>query len=110
MFCGKGINASAKSSGLSSTSKVGLADLIETLYFCSFCMSKDVSICRFQQLLTISRTNPGFLHVFITGLLKNIVTSDFSFSHGVFYLIQGFSAIFIEFEIVDGKLFEFGRV
>ena len=60
---------------------------------------------------------PWFLHVCSTSLLKTLwekekllVTSNFSFSHSVFYLFGKLSAIFIEFEIVVCKLFQFGRV
>ena len=35
---------------------------------------------------------------------------NFSFFHGVFYPLREFSAIFITFEIVVCKLFQFGRV
>ena len=41
---------------------------------------------------------------------KLLVTSNFSFSHSVFYLSEELSAIFINFEIVVSKLFQFGRV
>ena len=36
---------------------------------------------------------------------KLLVTSNFSFSHSVFYLFGEFSAIFIEFEIVVCNVF-----
>ena len=41
---------------------------------------------------------------------KLLVTSNFFFSHNVFYLFGEPSAIFIKFEIVVCKLFQFGRV
>ena len=41
---------------------------------------------------------------------KLLVTSNFSFSHYVFYLFEELSAIFINFEIVVHKLFQYGRV
>ena len=41
---------------------------------------------------------------------KLLVTSNFSFSHCVFYLFGYFSAIFVKFDIVVCKLFQFGRV
>ena len=60
---------------------------------------------------------PWFLRVCSTSLLKTVwekekllVTSNFSFSHSVFYLFGKLSAIFIEFEIVVCKFFQFGRV
>ena len=60
---------------------------------------------------------PWFLRVCSTSLLKTLwenekllVTSVFSFSHSVFYPFGELSAIFIKFEIVVCKLFQFGRV
>ena len=55
-----------------------------------------------------------FLPVCSTSVLKTLwekekllVTSNFSFSHGVFYLFGKLSAIFNQFEIVLCKLFQF---
>ena len=60
---------------------------------------------------------PWFLRVCSTSLLKTLwekekllITSNFSFSHSVFYLFRTLSAIFIKNEIVVCKLFQFGRV
>ena len=60
---------------------------------------------------------PCFLRVCSTSLLKTLrekekllVTSNFSFSHSVFYLFGELSAIFNKLEIVVCKLFQFGRV
>ena len=62
---------------------------------------------------------PWFLRVCCTSLLKTLwekekllVTSNFSFSHSVFYPFRDLSAIsiFIEIQIVVCKLFQFGRV
>ena len=60
---------------------------------------------------------PRFLCVCTTSLLKSLwetekllVTSNFSFSPSVFYPFREFSAIFIKFEIVVCKLFQFGNV
>ena len=60
---------------------------------------------------------PWFLSVCSTSVLKTLwekkkllVTSNFSFSHSVFYPFGELSAILITFEIVVCKLFEFGRV
>ena len=41
---------------------------------------------------------------------KLLVTSNLSFSHSVFYLFWKLSAIFVKFEIVVCKPFQFGRV
>ena len=61
--------------------------------------------------------SPWFLHVCSESVLKtmwkkekSLVTSNFSFSHSVFYLFRELSAIIIKFEIVFCKLFQFGRV
>ena len=60
---------------------------------------------------------PWFLRVCSTNILKTLwekekllVKSNFSFSHSVFYPSGELFAIFIEFEIVVCKLFEFGSV
>ena len=60
---------------------------------------------------------PWFLCVCSTSPLKTLwekekllVTSNFSFSHSVFYPFQNFSAVFIKLEIVVCKLFQFGRL
>ena len=45
-----------------------------------------------------------------TSLLKTLVTSNFSFSHSVSYPFGELSAIFIKFEIVVCKLFQFGSL
>ena len=41
---------------------------------------------------------------------KLLVTSNFSFTHSVFYPFRELSAIFIKFKIVVCKLFQFGPV
>ena len=55
---------------------------------------------------------PWFLLVCITNLLKTLwekekllVTSNFSFSHRVFYTFGEFSAIFIKFKLSSAKSF-----
>ena len=60
---------------------------------------------------------PWFLRACCTSPLKtlwekekSLVTSNFSFSHRVFYSFWELSAIFIKFDIVVCKLFQFGRV
>ena len=60
---------------------------------------------------------PWFLHVCSISLLKTpwekeklLVTSNFSFSHCVFYHFRELTAIFIKTEIVICKLFWFGRL
>ena len=63
------------------------------------------------------QNKPWFLHVHSSSLLKTLwkkekllVTTNFSFSHSVFYPFGELSAIFIKFEIVVSKVFQFGRV
>ena len=60
---------------------------------------------------------PWFLSVCSTSLIKTLWekekllrTSNFSFSHSVFYPFGKLSAIFINFKIVVCKLFQFGIV
>ena len=60
---------------------------------------------------------PWSLHVCSTSLLKTLrekekllVTSNFSFSHSVFYRFGELCVIFIKFEIVVCQLFQFGKV
>ena len=60
---------------------------------------------------------PWFLRVSSSSILKTLwekekllVTSNFSFSHSVFYLFGELSAVFIKLEIVVSKLFQFGTV
>ena len=60
---------------------------------------------------------PWFLCVCSINVLKTLrekekllLTSNFSFSHNVFYPLREHSAIFIKFKIVVCKLFHFGRV
>ena len=67
--------------------------------------------------LTLSQKSPGFyvstVQVFWKHsgkMRKLLVTSNFSFSHSVFYSYGEICAIFIKFKIVVCKLFLFGRV
>ena len=60
---------------------------------------------------------PWFLPVCSISLLKTLwekekllIMSNFSFFHSVFYPFRELSAIFIKFDIVVSKHFEFGRV
>ena len=66
--------------------------------------------------LTPFPNKPWFLHVCHTSLLKTLwekekllVTSNFSFFHNVSYHFHELFAIFMKFEIVVCKLFQFGR-
>ena len=63
------------------------------------------------------QNKPWFLRVSSTSLLKTLrekekllFTSNFSFSHIVFYLFGQLSAILIKLKIVVCKLVQFGRV
>ena len=60
---------------------------------------------------------PLFLGVCSTSLLKTLwvkekllITSNFSFSHSVFYPLKEFYSNFIKLKIVVCKIFQFGRV
>ena len=66
--------------------------------------------------LTPFANKPWFLRVCSTSLLKTLwekekllVTSNFSFSHSVFYPFRELSTIFINFKIVVCKLFLLGE-
>ena len=64
------------------------------------------------------QNKPWFFRVCSKSLLKTLweekekllVTSNFSFSHSVFYPIGELSAVFTKFKIVVCKLFRIGRV
>ena len=73
----------------------------------------------FSGLLKVSPllNKPWFLHFCSKNLLKTpwekekfVITSNFSFSHSVFYLFGELSAIFTKFKIVVCKLFQIGSV
>ena len=86
------------------------------------CQNLDLSSIKFKSYLIHKCFNsfpnkPWFSHVCSTSLWKTLwekekllVTSNFSFSHSVFYPFRELSAIFVAFEIVICKLFQFGRV
>ena len=81
-----------------------------------FIIPTPLSFRRREAGLTLSQTSPGF-YVSGTSLLKTLwekekllVMSNFSFSHSVFYMFEELFSIFIKFEIVVCKLFQFGRV
>ena len=68
-------------------------------------------------ILTLSQISPDFYVSAVQVFWKHygkkeklLVTSNFSFSHSVFYSYRILSAIFIQSEIVVCKLFQFGRV
>ena len=76
-----------------------------------------LKFCCLVKVLTLSKTSPGFYVSAVQVFLKHCgkrrncsLTSNFSFSHCVFYPFGELSAIFIRFENVVCKLFEFGRV
>ena len=94
------------------------------LYICNTKNQKCTSICHLN--LNPFPNKPWFLCACSTSLLKKLwekekllITSNFSFSHSVFYTFVELSAIFtfvelsaifINFEIVVCLLFQFGRV
>ena len=81
-------------------------------------MSKGLSLLKQGNKKSFNFPNkPWFLRVCNTSLLKTLwekekllVTSNFSFSHSVFYPFEELSSIFIKFEIVVCTLFEFGSL
>ena len=71
----------------------------------------------FQSTFNPFPNKPWFLRFCSTSLLKTpwekeklLVTSNFSFSHSVFYPFRELSATFIKLEIVVCNLFQVGRV
>ena len=71
----------------------------------SACPSVHASVCALTFSLTISQTSPGF-YVSVKQVLKTmkekeklLVTSNFSFSHSVFYLFGELYAIFINLKL-----------
>ena len=74
-------------------------------------------LCQSEKLLNLFSNKPWFFCVCSTSHLKTLwekekllVTSNFSFSPSVFNHFRELSAIFIKFNIVICKLFQFGRV
>ena len=74
-------------------------------------------IISLQDCLSPFPNKPCFLRVCSTHLLKTpwekeklLVTSNFSFSHSVFYLVGELSAIFVKLKIVVCTLFQFGSL
>ena len=85
--------------------------------FSPLCRSIPICICFMDWLINPFQNKPLFLRVCSRSLLKTLrekekllVTSNFSFSHSVFYPFGDLSAIFIKFENVVCKLFQFWRV
>ena len=81
------------------------------------CFLLMLSIWTFYFLVNLFQNKPWFLHVCSKSHLKTLwekekllVTSNFSFSHNVFYPFGKLSAIFIKCEIVVCKVFQFQRV
>ena len=75
----------------------------------------------FRKILRIRlkpfQNKPWFLHVCTKSFFKTLwekekllITSNFSFSHSVFYLFGELSAFFIKFKIVVCKVFQLGSV
>ena len=78
-------------------------------FFCDF----------FPIIFNLSQNKPWFLTVCScrTSLLKTLwekekllLSSNFSFSHSIFYLFGELSSISVKYEIVDRNFFQFGRV
>ena len=80
-------------------------------------LAKNVQCISYRHHVNPFPNKPWFLSVNRISLLKTLwekekllLTSNFSFAHSVFYWLVELSTIFIKFEIVVCKLFEFGRV
>ena len=76
----------------------------------------NVEVLRFTDIQLFPKQDLFFyvspLQVVLKTLLemeKLLIMSNFSFSHSVFYSFWEYSAIFIKFEIVVCKFFQFGR-
>ena len=89
--------------------------ILELLYGTAIC--KIFCISKHFRTSTLNQTSLGFLRVCSSRLLKTqwekeklFVTSNFSFSHCIFYPFGELSVIFIKFQKVVCKLFQFGRV
>ena len=106
---------------LSSSVRKEFTDILaRSLYLLSLLTKKmRKAKCLLQKMLILNPfpNKPWFLRVCRTSALKTpwekeklLVTSNFSFSHSVFYLFGELSATFNKFEIVVCKLFQFGRV
>ena len=99
--------------GFSQLPLKGLFDSLPDDKFLDWSKLKQIA----DDILTLSQTSPGFyvcaVQVFLKTLRekeKLLVTSNFSFSHSVFYPSGELSAIFVKFKIVVCKFFQFGRV
>ena len=92
----------------------GDKDELSRLCICEVCLS---NVCKVHGSVNPFPNKPWFFRVYSTSFLKTlwekeklVITSNFSFSHSVFYPFGEISTIFIKFEIVVCKLFQFGRV
>ena len=91
--------------------------LLFPLMFSKSSFSESLKVLIVWQRVNPFPNKPWFLRVSSTSLLKTLrekekllVTSNFSFSHSVFYPFRELSAIFIKFKIVVCKLFQYGMV
>ena len=89
--------------------------VITDFSYCQNFLSKPLTLYHYKSFNPFPN-KPWFLRVCCTNLLKTLcekekllVTSNFSFSHSVFYQFEELSSIFIQFEIVVCKLFLFGK-
>ena len=85
--------------------------------YISYIVVREIIVLQYMVRLNPFPNKPWFLRVCSTSLLKTLwekekllVTSNFSFSHSVFYPFEELSAIFVKLRIVVCKVFEFGRV
>ena len=80
-------------------------------------LEKEITYNVYLNAFSHSLTLSCFSRVCSTSLLKTqwekeklLVTGNFSFSHSVCYPFGELAAIFIKYEIVACKLFQFGRI
>ena len=82
---------------------------------------EQIYLSRYDEILSFVfnpfPNKPWFLRVCSTSRLKTLwekekllITSNFSFSHSVFYPFGKLSTIFIKLKIIVCKVFEFGKV
>ena len=86
-------------------------------FFATLNNERNSSYLQLSRRLNSFPNKPWFLRVWRTSLLKTLwekkkllVTSNFFFSHSVFFPFVEISAVFIKFEIVVCKLLQFGPV
>ena len=101
----------------SSSEKKNFEDEILCSYVPTYDPTGGANLDPWSIILTLSQTSPGFYLSAIQAFLKTLwekekllETSNLSFSRSVFFPFWELSPIFIKFEIVICKPFQFGSV